>query len=224
MARRSASLHHARSERWHSLRRCVIFRCPQRLAMLCVSGICDFRSLKREPAALEKHDAFAYVIAAFACAAIASAHGATLLNPRFTIALWASSAALVALAYVHRHARTMHLRWAPIVMTLGALFSHSAPSYTITETTLNDAAPGDAIVFRGILARDGNHDALVRYAITCCRADAQPVVVRLEHPLRERSGDWFSARGTLVGASTGIALRIRQYEKINAPSDPFIYR
>ena len=194
------------------------------IAILAVSGICDLRTFLPAHPTHQRHDTFAYAVGAAACASLAYADGGTLLNPRFTIALWLSSAALAALAWHHRAKRNATLRWAPMLMTAGVLLSHASPAYNVTETTLNDAAAGDALTFRGVLARHGPEDALVRYAITCCRADAQPIVVRLEHAIGERTGQWLEARGTLVEKPAGLALRIRTYRKLDAPADPFLYR
>ncbi|MBV9737045.1 MAG: hypothetical protein JO177_02645 [Candidatus Eremiobacteraeota bacterium] len=194
------------------------------IVILAISGICDFRTLAPAPSARQTHDAFAYVIGAAACVLLAYAHGATLLNPRFTIALWLSSAALAVLAWRYRAKRNAVLRWAPALMAAGVLLSHASPSYSMTETTLTDAVAGDTLVFRGVLARHDREAALVRYAITCCRADAQPIVVQLERPVSERSGQWLEARGTLIEKPAGLALRIRTYRRLNAPTDPFVYR
>jgi hypothetical protein len=197
---------------------------PATIAILAVSGICDLRTLLPAHSTRQKHDAFAYAVGAAACVSLAYAHGATLLNPRFTIVLWLSSAALAVLAWRHRARRNARLRWAPMLMTAGVLMSHSSPPYNITETTLNDAVAGDTLTFRGVLARHDHEDALVRYAITCCRADEQPIVVRLERAVGERNGQWLEARGTLIEEPAGLALRIRTYRKLDAPPDPFIYR
>ena len=197
---------------------------PVSIGILTIAGICNLRTLKRGAADEDRHDAFAYLIGAAACAALAESYGATLLNPRFTIALWVSAGALLTLTCIYRHQRHAALRWAPVLMAIGAFLSHASPLYTLTETTLSDAAPGDAINFRGVLARDAHQDALVRYAITCCRADAQPVAVRLEHPLGARAGEWIAAHGMLITASSGLVLRVQTFRKMDSPNDPFIYR
>jgi len=196
---------------------------PAAVGILLTSGIIGVRTFERRPAAA-MHDGFAYVIACGACVVLAASRGATLLNPRFTIALWLSAAAFIALAIVYRDRRNKALRWAPALMVAGTVCSHVSPAYTITETTLSDAAPGDAMNFRGAVMRDGHNDALVRYQITCCRADAQPVVVRLQRRLAERTGQWVDVSGTLISDAAGIALNVRAYRRVAAPEDPFIYR
>jgi len=197
---------------------------PATIGILSVAGICDLRAFKKHAHPRPEHDALAYLLGAAACAILAAHRGGTLLNPRFTTALWSCAVALGALAYLHRQARSPRMRWAPLVMAAGTLCAGALPTYGITETTLADAAPGETLHFRGVLAREGKQDALVRYAITCCRADAQPVAVRLKRPLRERSGQWLDARGTLVRDQRGIAFDVRMYKRMGAPTDPFIYR
>jgi len=199
------------------------FSMPAAIAMLTVSGVYDLRSLRRTSLRRQKHDAFAYLVCAVACGSLASAHGGTLVNPRFTPALWLSSATFCFLAWLYRRERNAAVRWAPLAMVAGMLFSHVAPSYTVSETTLSGAAAGDTIDFNGVLARRGNEAALVRYAITCCRADAQPVVVRLEHPLEARYGQWLAVHGRLIGAPSGLALRVQRFRRITPPADPFVY-
>ena len=63
----------------------------------------------------------------------------------------------------------------------------------------------------------------MRYAITCCRADAAPIVLRLEHA-RPRIHGWFRARGTLVAAGSELRLHVELLQKVAAPADPFVYR
>lgn len=197
---------------------------PAAVAILLIAGICDLRTLRPRPQHGVEHDALAYGIAAVACVILAAARGGTLLNPRFTIALWLCAIALSILGYVHRRARSPRLRWAPLIMAAGTLCTGALPTYAVTETTLADAAPGEMLRFHGVLVREGKQDALVRYSITCCRADAQPVAVRLKSPLHERTGQWFDARGTLIGDQRGLALDVRTYKRTGAPTDPFIYR
>jgi len=194
------------------------------IAMLAVSGICDLRAFRSASSAHGDHDFFAYGMSAAACAWLAAAHGGTLLNPRFTTGLWLSATALILLAAVHRKQRCARVRWAPLVMVAGIVCCHTSPAYTITETTLADASAGDAVSFRGMLTRHGGAAALVRYAITCCRADAQPVVIRLTQPLRETDGEWFAVRGRLLNEPFGLALKVEKYRHTDAPADPFIYR
>ena len=73
------------------------------------------------------------------------------------------------------------------------------------------------------LVDDGRHAALVRYAITCCRADAMPIVVRLT---RRRIGDdaWLQVDGIVGADADGPVLIPDRVARIAPPSDPFVYR
>ncbi len=194
------------------------------ISILCFAGICDLRSLRGLLHRHARHDAFAYVLAAFACAAVAWHHGNTLVNPRFTIPLWACAALLLWLSWRHRREATPALRVAPAIMFAGAILSAPPPLYFASETTLSDAFAGERMVFRGALAQDGARASLVRFAVMCCRADAQPVAVRLKNALHERNGQWVVAHGTLVSNGGALALDVATYERTSAPADPFLYR
>jgi len=74
------------------------------------------------------------------------------------------------------------------------------------------------------MTRDGRAAAVVRYAITCCRADAAPVVVRLSRPASVAAGTWVRAVGTIVGTPEGMALAEDRITPVTAPADPFLYR
>ncbi|MFN2527822.1 MAG: hypothetical protein ABR584_03800 [Candidatus Baltobacteraceae bacterium] len=193
-------------------------------AVLCIAGVCDLRALRRTQARAPFHDAPAYAIAAAACFLLAWHRGNTLVNPRFIIPLFFSAAMLVYLAWRYRTERAPLARWAPALMLAMSILSAPPPAYFATETTLGDAFAGEALTFRGVLASASGHTSLVRYAVTCCRADAQPVSVRLTTPLRETDGAWISARGRLVTSSGGLALRVERYDRVAAPADPFLYR
>jgi uncharacterized membrane protein YcgQ (UPF0703/DUF1980 family) len=109
-------------------------------------------------------------------------------------------------------------------MLIGALAGAPPLQYSATETTLTDFFPGERLIFTGALSRDTSNDALVRYAITCCRADAAPVAVRLVRPLPYAAGTWLRVDGTLARSSGELRLRPQRIERIAPPADPFIYR
>jgi len=189
-------------------------------ALLCIAGVCDLRALR----IIRVRDAPAYAIAATACFLLALHHGNALVNPRFIVPLFCSTAALAYLAWRHRTERAPLARWAPVLMLAMSIVSAPPPTYFATETTLGDAFAGEALTFRGAVASGNGHTSLVRYAVTCCRADAQPVSVRLTAPLREADGAWISASGRLVTTNGALAFRVDRYERVAAPADPFVYR
>ena len=190
---------------------------------LCVAGILDLRTWMRDAHKKHAHDAFAYLLAAAAFVMAAAHGGAGLLNPRFTAPLWLCAAACVAWAYRYRGERSLRLRIAPAVMLAGSVLAAPPPAYHATETTLSDTFAGERIDFTGVATQSGDATTLVRYAITCCRADASPVVVRLERQMPRLRG-WIHARGVLVASGSELRLRTSVLQQIGPPADPFVYR
>lgn len=193
-------------------------------AVLCIAGIFDLRSLRPPPMRGNAHDGLAYLLASIACAFLAAHHGNTLINPRFTLPMWMCSVALLLFAWRHRGESHATLRLAPLVMLGACILAAPAPAYTASETTLNDAFAGEPLTFTGVFVRGGGRSSLVRFAVSCCRADAQPVSVRLTRTLPEQTGQWVVARGTLVAGAGSLGLAVATYRRISAPADPFLYR
>lgn len=193
------------------------------IGFLCVAGIADVRAWIRRRTVHAAHDAFAYGLFSLACALVAARGGAGLVHPKLALALWPCAIAGVVLACRFRSQQCSAMRIAPIVMLAGALFAAPMPEYHATETSLADAFAGERIDFTGALTRTGTAATLVRYAITCCRADAAPIVIRLLHAPPRLSG-WVHARGVLVARGSELMLRTQALQPIPAPADPFVYR
>ncbi|HEV3152515.1 MAG TPA: hypothetical protein VGZ02_01780 [Candidatus Baltobacteraceae bacterium] len=192
-------------------------------AILCIAGIADLRvwlPAHRNPT--RRHDALAYTLAALACANVCARHGTGLVHPAIAVSLGLCGVAFLAMALRYRSESAWPLRIAPAIMLIGSVLSAPPPQYHATETTLSDAFAGEHVDFTGELVRTGAQAALVRYAITCCRADAAPIALRLLKAPRETTG-WMHARGDLVQTNRGLALR-GTLERISAPADPFAYR
>lgn len=109
-------------------------------------------------------------------------------------------------------------------MLLGSLVGAPPPEYHATETTLTNLFAGEHVTFTGALSRDANASAIVRYAITCCRADAAPVVLRLDRSVPYPAGTWLRVDGTIESAGDNLCLVPQRVARIAAPADPFIYR
>jgi len=90
-------------------------------------------------------------------------------------------------------------------MLAGALLGAPAPAYRETETTMTGLFAGEHLTFTGALVREGAHDAVVRYAVTCCRADAAPVVVRLTRRVAYANGSWFAWTGRSCAPARSFA-------------------
>ncbi len=193
------------------------------VGFLCVAGIADLRTWLRAPHRHCRHDALAYAIAALAFAIVAARGGAGLVHPRIAFALWFCAVACCALAYRHRAKRSARMRIAPAIMFAGAVLSAPLPQYHATETSLTDAFAGEHVDFTGMVTHTGDATTLVRYAITCCRADAAPVVIRLAKDTPSLRG-WARAKGVLVQNAGGLRLHADLLQRIAAPADPFVYR
>ena len=190
---------------------------------LCVAGIVDLRAFVRARGARNGHDCLAYALASLACALVAMRAGAALVNPKIAFALWPSAVVFAYFAFRYRKETCAALRVAPAIMLAGCVLAAPAPAYHATETTLTDAFAGERIDFTGVVVRSASATALVRYAVTCCRADAAPIAIRLDLAPKLRSG-WAHARGTLVQRGDGLRLRADSIESVSAPADPFVYR
>ncbi|MBC5804094.1 MAG: hypothetical protein GIX03_14070 [Candidatus Eremiobacteraeota bacterium] len=113
----------------------------------------------------------------------------------------------------------------PVIM-LGALAAGSpVPRERVSATQLVDAYPGERLSFVGTVQRgNGGASMLERYEITCCRADAAPIVIRLTSRLPLIDGTWVAASGVLASSARGLALRLGQWKAVAPPADPFVYR
>jgi hypothetical protein len=193
-------------------------------SFLCVAGVLDARTLLPPRERAHGDDAFAYLLAALALAIVALRRGGALVHPAAAVPLGLCAAACGALLLRHRRARNPAARLAPALMLAGALAAAPAPAYYATETTLAGAFPGERVSFTGTLARDRRYDALVRYAILCCRADAAPVVLRLANRLPYPAGTWVRAEGVMRAAGAALVFAPHRIERTAPPEDPFVYR
>jgi hypothetical protein len=194
------------------------------VAFLCIAGIVDLRALRGHREGRVGADATAYLVLAAALAIVAVRHGDALVRPVIAPSLALSAVVALLCAARSRAQREPKARFAPALMLAGALLTAPAPAYTATETTLTDIFPGERLAFTGRLTRTGDSAALVRYAITCCRADAAPVVVRLCPIPRLRAGTWVRASGSVENVANDFRLRISRLVAVPPPADPFIYR
>ncbi len=192
-------------------------------AFLCVAGIVDLRAFRRASHAIGGDDALGYALLAVALAIVAWRRGDALVHPALTAPLACCACASAVCAAAYRRRRCGVARFAPLVMLAGALVGAPAPQYHATETTLSDLFAGERLTFTGALVRDRNASAIVRYAITCCRADASPIAVRLDATPPYPAGTWLRADGTIESLGGDLRLVPRAIERVPAPADPFVY-
>jgi hypothetical protein len=193
------------------------------IGYLCVAGIVDARSFMRARVRGDSHDAVGYALLALACACVSAHRGSGLVHPLIALALAPCAAGSALAAYRFRSRSCAKLRIAPALMLAGSMLGAPLPQYHATETTLADAFAGESLDFTGVITRTGSAVTLVRYAITCCRADAAPMVVRLESSPRGLRG-WVRARGVFVQSAGNLELRTKSVEPVTPPADPFVYR
>ncbi|MBV8371897.1 MAG: hypothetical protein JOY69_01430 [Candidatus Eremiobacteraeota bacterium] len=194
-------------------------------AFLCVAGIADLRVLaKRRRIAAPAHDALGYAMLCAALGIVGWNKGGALVHPVAAYGLLASAAIAFVLLLRNRCAAHAPVRFAPALMLAGALVAAPPPEYHATETTIDDLFAGERLTFTGRLARSGGSAAVVRFAITCCRADATPVVVRLADAPQAATGSWLRVSGTIVRRAAELLLVPQAVERIAPPTDPFVYR
>jgi hypothetical protein len=193
-------------------------------AFLCVAGIVDARALFAWSHRDAGHDAFAYALLAIGLGVVAARRGDALVHPALTVPLAVCAGMALCLAVVHRRQRSAPARFAPAIMLAGALLGAAPPQYRATETTLTDLFAGERLTFTGALARDRNASAVVRYAITCCRADAAPVAVRLDRTPPFAAGTWLRVDGSVENVGGELRLVTTRIKRVAPPTDPFIYR
>ncbi len=193
-------------------------------AFLCVAGIVDLRAIAGRSHRTPERDAFASALLTVALAVVGSRRGDALVHPSLAIAILACGATCAVSALRLRRRRDARALPAPALMLAGALVAVPPPAYRATETTLAGAFPGEHLTFTGTLVRAPHSAALVRYAMTCCRADASPVVVRLSAAPAFDTGTWLRADGILATVNGEPQLVARRVDRIAPPADPFTYR
>jgi hypothetical protein len=191
--------------------------------VLCTAGIVP-NVWRRQHAPRALHDPWAYGALALACALVAARHGGTLVHPRMTIPLaLCAIACLLFVRHFRRHRARLPRRLAFAALA-AIVIGAPAPPYHVSETTLADGFPGERVDFTGVAVSLSGASALVRYAITCCRADAAPVALALDRNLAGVNGHWMRAQGTLQRDGSQLRLHVKSLTAIAPPGDPFVYR
>ena len=158
-----------------------------------------------------------------AMAALTRCGPAGLINPRL-LPITAIGAVL-ALVAAARGVRARPIAFAlPLIMGAALVAGSPVPAYTASATDLESAFAGERLTFAGIAHARGGSTVLERFEISCCRADASPVAVRIAGPLRAPDGTWIEATGELERANDGLVLNAKRWRRIPPPRDPFLYR
>ena len=197
---------------------------PAASAYLCVAGIADANVWRGGARSGFVRDGVAYAVLAVAVLAEAHERGAGLVHPRVACALWFTAPPLLVSAFKYRAQTNALARLIVAVMVFAVVAGAPQPPYVAAETTLDDAFPGERLDFTGVVVRSRDHAALVRYAITCCRADAMPVTVAVALPRNIPQQSWVRAAGVLRRRASGLELAPSRVEVVRPPLDPFVYR
>jgi hypothetical protein len=163
-----------------------------------------------------------YALLAAAGAALAAWGGAGLVHPRLVWPVVAAGMLGLALS-VRSRLRGASLL-GPVVAWVALLLGSPVPQSGLDETLIAGAFPGQAVHFTGKAECRADACLLVRFAITCCRADASPVAVRLAGSPPLRSGAWATVDGVLEPGPHGLIVRVERLSVVAAPRDAFIYR
>jgi hypothetical protein len=190
---------------------------------LCVAGLVDVRALCAPSRNRAGADVFAYIMLAAALGIVALRHGGALVHPAFALPIATCAIAAACLALFARRRRCATVRFAPAIMLAGVLLGAPPPRYHATETTMRDLFAGERLSFTGTLVRAAGTSAIVRYAITCCRADAAPIVVRLDRPPAYEIGTWLRVDGIMEDRGGAMRLATQRIQRVDAPNDPFLY-
>jgi hypothetical protein len=167
-----------------------------------------------------------YALLGLACIILVAGGPGGFVHPRLLPAIALAAATCLFLTLRRDEALRTNASIALPLALAGALVAGSPlPRSDVDATNLADAYPGASVRFTGTTRRRGKSSLLVRYAITCCRADASPVALRTERRFEVRDGTWIEASGTIGRDSRGeLVLRTGTWREIAPPADPFIYR
>ncbi len=167
-----------------------------------------------------------YALLGFACAVLVARGAGGFVHPRLLPAIALAAATCLYLSLRRDDALRTSASIALPLALAGALVAGSPlPRSEVDATNLSDAYPGASVRFTGTAQSRGNRSMLVRYAITCCRADASPLALRTERRLEVRDGTWIEASGTIERDSRGeLVLRTEKWRETVPPADPFMYR
>jgi hypothetical protein len=172
-----------------------------------------------------RHDArFGLALVALACATLAVRGGSGFIHPRLVPLLWLTIPAALVAARTRPVSTAKLGALAPAAMLAALVLGSPPPVAPLGTGTLDGLYAGEAIDFTGVAVALNGRTALVRYAITCCRADATAVVLPTNLQLRLPPGTWLTLRGTIAREDAGYFAHAMTWRRVPAPADPYLYR
>jgi hypothetical protein len=164
------------------------------------------------------------ILLGLACAALALRNGSGFVHPRLVPLLWLAVPAAGAAWFAQP---TTHVRFgaaAPAAMLAALVLGSPVPASLLGSSTLDDLYPGEPIAFTGVVNGAAGPTTLVRFAITCCRADATAIALPTNLHLRLGRDTWLEVSGTIARGAAGTYLRAERWRRVAAPADPYVYR
>jgi hypothetical protein len=191
--------------------------------LLVTAGLVPAR--RRAPERVAAYDGrFGIALLGVACAALAMHGGSGFVHPRLVPLLWSALPAAV-IAVRARTATAARLgALVPAAMVAALVLGSPPPAAPLGSETLDDLYSGEAIAFTGVAQTIDGRTTLVRYAITCCRADASAIVLPTNLHLRLPRDAWLALRGTIARDESGFYARASTWRRVAAPADPYLYR
>ena len=158
-----------------------------------------------------------------ACFVLAVRGGAGFVHPRLVPLLWFGVAVAALVSPRRPVTQSRYAVAVPAAMIASLVLGSPLPSAQAVTSTLDDVYPGEPIAFTGATLDRPGTTALVRYAITCCRADATAIIVPVDRSLPVAPNSWVALRGTIAYGATGAYVRVRSWHNVPRPSDPYLY-
>ena len=164
----------------------------------------------------------AYGMLALSALGLVRAGGAGLVHPRLIAPLVLCALASLVASAVRPGRRCAPL--APALICAALVCGSPAPRAGLVGGPSADAFAGQAVRFTGVVRQTPAFDELVRFEMTCCRADAHPVALRLDRRSGLRDGTWAAVAGTFRASAGGLVVQVSRIAAAAAPRDPFLYR
>jgi hypothetical protein len=173
-------------------------------------------------AVLRTDSRIGYGLLALAGIGLVALGGAGLVHPRLSTLVLV--AATLGIAATWRGPRRSASLLAPLLAAVALVLGSPVPPYGLAEATSADAFVGEPVRFTGVIEHRAQTTLLVRFTITCCRADASPVALRLDRTTPLNDGSWATVEGVFRLGRDGLVVHVLQLQPAKQPRDPFLYR
>jgi hypothetical protein len=191
--------------------------------ILVTAGLVPAR--RPAPYRIARYDGrFGIALLGFGCAALALHGGSGFVHPRLVPLLWAAAPGAFIAARARKATSARFGALVPAAMLAALVLGSPPPDSPIGSETLDGLYAGEPVAFTGVAATINGRTTLVRYAITCCRADASAVTLPTNLHLRLPRDTWLAFRGTIARDESGFYARATAWRRVQPPADPYLYR